>query len=230
MVSRETFTRTQFKFILTFSGAYLLTLICSHLLPDLFSRTGHNHEVGVWVVIGLFGQMVLEGFTKGVEHGHVHSNHNSKNNNGLIAGISIVLALSIHAVVEGTMLVQTIRITHDLEWYGLLGGILVHKVPASIALAMVLKSRLDFTRVALFLMIFSLMSPLGLYLGDYLHQENILSFDGLQILFGLATGSLLYISFTIIFEARKDHGFRLKETLPAILGALVAITMNWGIL
>ena len=229
MVSRETFTRTQFKFILTFSGAYLLTLICSHLLPDLFSAGSHNHDIGLWVVIGLFGQMVLEGFTKGVEHGHVHSN-NSNGSGGIVSGISIVLALSIHALVEGTMLIQTFRISNQFDGYGLMAGILVHKIPASIALAMVLKKRMSFTNVAIFLMVFSLMSPIGLYMGDYLHQVDILSLQGLQILFGLASGSLLYISFTIIFEARKDHGFRLKETLPAILGALVAITMNWGIL
>lgn len=217
-----------FRFLLTFSGAYLLTLICSHLLPDLFVHGEDPHHIGSWVVLGLFGQMLLEGFTKGVEHGHMHLHNDHGNAGSAFTGFSIIIALSVHALVEGSMLVQGFRMTNAVDGFGLLAGILVHKVPASIALAMILSQRMNPRVVFVLLLLFSSMSPLGLALGDSLHKREILSNEGLQILYGLASGSLLYISFTIIFEARKDHGFRLKETLPAILGALAAFTMNWG--
>ncbi len=218
-----------FKFILTFSGAYLLTLICGHLFPEIFEHSPNAHSLGTWVVVGLFGQMLLEGFTYGVEHGHMHAQHHFKNPASIVSGVSLLVALSIHALVEGTMLVPNLEVSGTWAGMGLLAAILVHKIPASIALASVMSESSGKFKVIVFLSLFALMSPIGLYLGNSLSHNEILSSEQLQVLYGLATGSLLYISMTIIFEARKDHGFRLKETLPALLGALLGITMVWVI-
>jgi zinc and cadmium transporter len=228
VIQRKSLGKPQFKFLLTFSGAYLLTLICSHLLPEIFSHSPNPDAVGLWIVIGLFGQMILESFSLGVEHGHMHAHEHLKNSGSLFSGVTFLLALSLHALIEGTMLIQSMEMSNGWAGYGLLAGILVHKVPAAIALTMVMKTNSSKTKILVFLLVFSIMSPIGLFLGQSLNHEYLLSINHLQVLYGLASGSLLYISLTIIFEAREDHGFRFKETFPAILGALVALTMSWG--
>ena len=76
------------KLLLAFSGAFLLSLTVLHLLPELFEESHHVHEgeqvnssipVGVFIMIGILFQIILEFFSKGAEHGHVHV-HTDENN------------------------------------------------------------------------------------------------------------------------------------------------------
>ena len=58
------------KFLLVFSGAYLLSIGVFHLLPEIYET--HNPGIGLWIMAGFFIQLILEVFSKGVEHGHGH--------------------------------------------------------------------------------------------------------------------------------------------------------------
>ncbi|MGB0176844.1 MAG: ZIP family metal transporter, partial [Owenweeksia sp.] len=54
------------KMLLTFSGAYLLSIGVFHLIPEIYK--GGNGEIGLFIMGGFFLQLILEFFSKGVEH------------------------------------------------------------------------------------------------------------------------------------------------------------------
>ena len=58
------------KLLLAFSGSFLLSLTVMHLLPELYVT--NNSSIGLFIMLGILFQIVLEFFSKGAEHGHVH--------------------------------------------------------------------------------------------------------------------------------------------------------------
>lgn len=58
------------KLALSFSGGFLLAIIFQHLLPDLYHAGAE--KIGIWILLGFLVQLVLEYFSGGIEHGHVH--------------------------------------------------------------------------------------------------------------------------------------------------------------
>ena len=58
------------KYIIPFSVAFVLSLICLHIIPELFQQP--NRYIGLFVLIGFVIQILLELLSKGIEHGHVH--------------------------------------------------------------------------------------------------------------------------------------------------------------
>src|SRR4028118_1990216 len=71
------------KIILAFSGAYLFTLTIIHILPDVLISAPDPHKIGYYVLAGFFLQLVLELFSHGIEHGHMHL-HEHDRNTGLV--------------------------------------------------------------------------------------------------------------------------------------------------
>src|SRR3989304_4598152 len=57
------------KLLLSFSGAYLLAISFLHLIPEIFKSTEDNF-IGIYILLGFFIQILLEYFSKGIEHGH----------------------------------------------------------------------------------------------------------------------------------------------------------------
>ena len=53
--------------IISFSVALVLTLLCTHVLPELFSS--HKHELSYYLLAGFIIQILLELLSKGIEHG-----------------------------------------------------------------------------------------------------------------------------------------------------------------
>ena len=81
--------------IISFSVAIVLTLLCTHILPELFSV--NSHKVGYFLLGGFVLQILLELLSKGIEHGHVHL-HGEISNKQLMV---IFIGLSIHSFIEG---------------------------------------------------------------------------------------------------------------------------------
>ena len=79
--------KNNIKLLLAFSGAFLLSLTVLHLLPELFSKDHVSSDeathtalpVGVFIMLGILFQIVLEFFSKGAEHGHVHVHTDAHN-------------------------------------------------------------------------------------------------------------------------------------------------------
>jgi len=66
---------TNFKLLLVFAGSYLFSITVIHILPELYENSLGLEQIGLFVLIGFFLQQVLEYFTSGIEHGHLHAHH-----------------------------------------------------------------------------------------------------------------------------------------------------------
>ncbi|MGB5462103.1 MAG: ZIP family metal transporter, partial [Aureibaculum sp.] len=82
------------QLLLSFSGAYLLSITVLHLLPEVFES--HQKNIGIYILIGILLQTVLEYFSKGAEHGHIHIHPYTKGVPWLL-----FISLSAHAFLEG---------------------------------------------------------------------------------------------------------------------------------
>ena len=198
------------QFFLVFSGAYLFSITIVHLLPEVFESPLQPVFAGVLVLAGFYIQQILEFFTQGVEHGHFHQ-HSENHSHGNSFAASTLIALCFHALLEGTILVGP-----NMET--IFTGVLLHKIPAAIALVSVLKCLpISNKRVLAFLVIFTVASPLGILLGDNFP-------DSLSLyLLPMVAGSFLQISTTIVFETSADHKFNVRKLGYGLFGALLAV-------
>lgn len=195
------------QLFLSFSGAYLLGISFLHLLPGVFEQS--KIEPGYWVLLGFFIQLLLEQFSGGVEHGHIHAHTKAPWN----YAFTVMLGLSLHAFLEGMPLADYAEYYvqqhhgHAHNSDHLLFGIILHKAPAAFALGLLLQwSGFRAWIVVLCLGLFSLMSPAGALLAGSFQFGP----QGEQILISLVIGSFLHISTTILFEADGAHKHRIS--------------------
>jgi len=205
------------RLLLSFSGAYILSIAALHLLPGIFA--GDHSLMGLWLLLGFFIQIILEQLSRGVEHGHIHAHAHAKAG----YGIQILIGLCLHSFIEGMPLSGYPHMhEHGGEINHLLYGIILHKAPAAFALGILL-SQSDYSRafVMISLVIFSLMSPLGAFLGE----QFIVNPVALQRIMAIVVGSFLHISTTILFEAEGDrqHQISWKKLLAMITGLVIAL-------
>lgn len=226
-----------FKLLLVFAGAYLFGITVVHILPELYIKNSEVELIGLFVLAGFFLQQVLEYFTSGIEHGHIHTHdhhsdhhhpHDEPHHQQLSAFV-LLAALCVHAFLEGAMLVQPVAgmgVQYDTN--AILLGIALHRAPAAFALMTVLAFQLQSINRALpHLFFFSLAAPLGLLISTYLIDAEVLSASGLTYLYALVCGNFLHISTTIVFESSPAHRFYAKKMAVAILGALVAVAVEY---
>lgn len=202
---------------LIFAGSYLLAITIIHIIPELFSVSENPSQIGLYVLIGFFIQQLLEYFSSGVEHGHVHKEH------AISAGgrFSIITALMIHSLLEGTLLTHDSPFHEKHESYSLLIGIILHKMPAAFALMATMSGMGK--KAIYFLILFSISSPIGLILSDYV----LVTEESILIMFAIVCGSFLHISTTIFVESSPNHHFGLNKILISVSGALLAILAEY---
>ena len=80
------------RLLLAFSGSYLLSVAILHLLPEVYNGLSDNNIMGVCILSGVILQSVLESFSKGAEHGHIHIH-----TNGRIFPRLLFVSLCLHA-------------------------------------------------------------------------------------------------------------------------------------
>ncbi len=183
------------KFLLIFSGAYLLGIGVFHLLPEVFES--HSHHYGLFIMAGFFVQLLLEAMSKGLEHGHSHSE--LFHNKGLPAGVMI--GLFMHAFIESIPVGSHMN---HLSKDALLWGLIVHKLPVSIILYNMLCEFSGKKQVVFFwLLLFALMAPLGVFIGEAIPFFAERSSELTAFVFGI----FLHISTTILFEGNQSHRF-----------------------
>jgi zinc transporter ZupT len=218
-----------YKLLLVFAGSYLFSITIVHIFPDLFAQAAQPALLGVCVLVGFFLQQGLEFLSSGVEHGHIHVHEHlpgrqTGKHHQELSAIWVLVALCVHAFLEGGMLAHGQSGHHHHTSNTLLWGILLHKAPEAFALMSVLicdvKSK---TKAILMLVIFSAASPVGLFLSNYLVVNEIMSSQAFMILFAVVTGNFLHISTTIVFESSADHKFNAKKMGIAVLAAGIAI-------
>jgi zinc transporter ZupT len=205
-----------FTLSLAFSGAYLFTLTLTHILPELFAEAVTPFHIGIFVVLGFLMQVLLEFFTEGIEHGHLHHHHLNAN--------TMLVALCVHALLEGTLLSHPSHQHENGETNTLLFGIVIHKVPEAFAFAAVLLAQMKQKRRMLpLLLIFALSSPIGVLSSNFINMETVVSKQVTDILFAIVAGNFLHISTTIFFESNPQHQFNGKRLICILGGVLVAI-------
>jgi zinc transporter ZupT len=230
---------TNYKLLLVFAGAYLFGITVIHILPELYQQHLGVELIGLFVLAGFFLQQLLEYFTSGVEHGHIHSqdrhdhhehHHHHNHDQKSISALVLLLALCIHAFLEGGMLAQPVTIGAVYDMNAILLGIALHRAPAAFALMTVLAFQLQSRTKALpHLIGFSLAAPIGLLLSTYLANNEIISATSLIYLYALVCGNFLHISTTIVFESSPDHRFNARKLAVAVFGALVAVGVEYVI-
>ena len=165
-----------------------------HLLPEVYSTK--NENVGIFIMLGILFQIVLEFFSKGAEHGHVHGHQKMFHIPWLL-----FISLCIHALLEG------FPVSHHHE---LALGISIHHFPIAIILtAFFSNAQLNKTAIFMFMLTFALMTPLGTAFAEYLPIMNNYSTEITAIVIGI----LFHISSTIIFESSEGHKFNIAKVL-----------------
>lgn len=203
------------KLVLSFSGAYLFSITVLHLIPHVYISQNTSPEIiGLYILGGFLFQLVLEQFSQGIEHGHIH--HNAHN----AFPLGIMISLCLHAFLEGMPLAAG----HQAE---LVFGIAIHHVPAAFALgSLLLNTRLSKTKIATFLLVFAIMTPLGFLTSKGISEGEIGNitqyFDKIM---AIVIGIFLHISTTILFESGSadHHKFNRKKMIAVILGVLVSL-------
>ncbi|GAB3719707.1 ZIP family metal transporter [Flavobacterium koreense] len=194
------------KLLLAFSGSFLLSLTVIHLLPEVYES--HNHNVGIFIMIGILFQIILEFFSKGAEHGHVHGHDKMAQMPWLL-----FISLCIHALLEG------FPVGHHHE---LALGIAIHHLPIAIILTtFFLNAELNKTALFLFMLTFAIMTPLGTFISDIFPALNKYYNEITAIVIGI----LFHISSTIIFESSEGHKFNIAKISMIILGIVLAYFM-----
>ena len=192
------------KLILSFSGAFLLALTLFELLPEVYEHLA-TKTTGLFIMSGILLQIVLELFSKGAEHGHVHMHQQEK-------GFPwwLFISLCIHSFLEGF----PIHEHNDMVY-----GVLIHKTPiATLITLFLLQSNFSKIQIVIFLVIFAIMTPLGTFISNtspiiinYIHSIN-----------AVVIGIFFHISTTILFESGEGHKFNLSKFIAIILGVGIA--------
>jgi zinc transporter ZupT len=196
-------SKTNLKLLLAFSGSFLLSLTVMHLLPEVYESK--NHDIGLFIMLGILFQIILEFFSKGAEHGHVHGHAKMYQIPWLL-----FISLCIHAFLEGF----PVSHHHDLAI-----GISIHHLPIAIILTtFFINASLNKTAIALFMVTFAVMTPLGTVVSDFIPQLN----DYYTEITAVVIGILFHISSTIIFESSEGHKFNIAKVSMIVIGILLA--------
>jgi zinc transporter ZupT len=212
------------KLLLAFSGAFLLSISFLNLIPEIYER--EHEKIGIFIIVGFVIQLFLELFTKGIEHGHGHGheckeNHDHSVHLPKIAPLGLMIGLSLHSFLEGMPLVHGFdeHVQHTLTL-----GIVIHNIPISIVLASIfVRAGYSNKKVLLILLLFSVMTPLGSIVSEFLSSNfisNIQSYFG--IIMGIVVGIFLHVSTSILFETSENHQYNIQKFSIVILGFLVA--------
>lgn len=221
------FSMQRFKLVLAFSGSYLFSITVIHILPEIMHEANDLTLVGIFVLAGFFLQMILEYFTAGVEHGHIHA-HEHELHHGHHIPWSMFISLSIHAFLEGTLLFHPTHAHHTEDVQNLLFGLVLHKIPEAFALMSVLVFSVGKRAVGItLLLLFSFASPIGLWCSTYFYSANIIDGDLFIYVFAVVGGIFLYISTTIFFETSPQHKFKPGKLIISVFGAVCAILAEY---
>ena len=140
----------------------------------------------------------------------------------------MLLAMSMHTIFEG--LAIGLQETVEDTW-NLFIAIIVHKMVIAFSLGVQFTANLKHTRRAvLFVVLFAIMSPLGIAIGTMVTELSdkgtVGSATANAILQALAAGTFIYVAFfeVLIKEVGQDHG--VLKVLAVILGFTVMTLLN----
>lgn len=211
------------KLLLAFSGGFLLAIAFTHFIPDLYHE--NSNTIGIYILVGFLIQLLLEFFSGGIEHGHIHVHKGQSMPWGLF------ISLSAHSILEGIPLGNQLMgfeiesSHHHGTDNSLLLGILFHQVPVAIALMTLLtNTRLNIWKSWIVLILFGIMTPLGVVVG-MMTKPGEFGLD-YHVILAIVVGMFLHISTTIIFETSEKHKFNMLKLVTIFTGCALAFVIH----
>ncbi|MCX7550412.1 ZIP family metal transporter [Xanthomarina sp. F2636L] len=197
---RSLFTRL----LLSFSGAFLLALTLFDLLPEVYHHM-EAKKTGLFIMFGILLQIILEFFSKGAEHGHIHIHKDNTQFPWLL-----FISLCIHSFLEGFPIHQ-----HNDMVY----GVLIHKIPiATLITSFLVQSNYSKMQIAGFLIFFAAMTPLGTFISN----SSSIPESYIYLINAVVIGIFFHISTVILFESSEGHKFNLSKLLAIFFGVAIA--------
>jgi zinc transporter ZupT len=217
------------KLLIAFSGAYLLALVILHLLPEIYEN--HIKNIGYYILGGFLLQLLLEFFSEGLEHGHIH-HHGHK------LPYAMFISLCIHSFIEamplsGSWIIEPLNNMNEIKHSHttnfitkpMLIGIVLHKIPITLVfMTMLMDVHTTKAKSIIWLIIFALMAPLGALTSWSLTQLSIAPGQEFYIkLLAIVCGIFLHVSTTILFESSENHRFSIYKFITIVIGIILAI-------
>ncbi len=216
-----------FKLVLAFSAAYLFSTTIMHLLPEAYGSNNFK-LVGLFIVVGFSVQLLIENLSAGLEHGHSH-HHSDVCTKHFPYGI--IIGLLIHSFLEGLPVYHSDAA--DISQPGhsnqqLIFGLVIHNIPISFLFVALLKDHgVKWMSIIFFLVLFSMMAPLGFLFSYLVHTFQFMQVMSYQyIADAIVIGIFLFISTAILFETGDDHKYSPTKIISMVLGIVLAFILS----
>lgn len=220
---RDFFSKIK-HYVTTVGVSFVLSLICIHLLPEVFQTK--NSNIGVYLLLGFVFQIILELFSRGIEHGHVHHHDDVHSHSVKRTLISMFFGLCVHSFIEGMPMFvlddPALHIGHShhvADPHGSFSAILFlailgHKIPVAIVLMLFLiQSKLSQFKVIGLFVLFASMSPIGSIVGLKFGIN-----ESSTIFLAITTGMLIHIATLLVFEEYHNQKDKIKNIILIFLG------------
>lgn len=210
------------KYLLGFSGAFLLGITLLHLVPENIEHYGR--KAGVLILAGFFLQQVIQKYTHGVEHGHIHTHHDG----APIAVMPVFIGLSVHAFSEGLPLGILYKDPATLS--SLYMAVALHKLPEAMLVgSLALYATHSKSRALLLVLLFAAITPLASLLSCYAGEHSQAIAAIIEFCIPVVAGSFIHIATTIFFESgTRAHEMNWKKWLAILLGLGMALLTLMG--
>lgn len=201
------------KYLLAFSGSFLLGITLMHLIPETIEVSGQM--AGLYILVGFFLQQIIQRFTHGVEHGHHHLGDHHHH----VSIWPIFAGLGFHALSEGLPL--GIHYSDPNTLPALFGAIAFHKLPEAMLIAsLILADHHSGKKKAwMLLVLFALLTPFSGLITHELGSVSAAFAAVIPLCIPVIAGSFIHISTTIFFESgTKSHEMNWKKWFAILLG------------
>lgn len=191
--------KSNLKLLLAFSGSFLLSLTVIHLLPEVYES--HNTTIGIFIMLGILFQIILEFFSKGAKTRSCTRTWNHDAYSLAFIHQSLYSCTFRRASCESSQRtgIGNRRTSFAHCYY--------------FDYFLFINSHLNKKAIFFFMLVFAIMTPLGTLLANYLQVLNEYYTEITAVVIGI----LFHISSTIIFES-EGHKFNIAKVSMIILG------------
>jgi zinc and cadmium transporter len=205
--------------ILAFSGSFLLSITLLHLLPETFEEIGG--KAGIFLLFGFFIQLLIQRFTHGVEHGHVHLPADDHHHHHTPLA-SVLAGLCVHAFMEGLPLGYNYRL--DATGPSLYFAVAAHKLPEAMLVTVLVAQLRSRQKALITLLLFAAITPASSMLAITLGKNYAAMSQLIGVLIPIVAGAFIHISTTIFYESgTKQHMLTLPKIVSILLGVSLAL-------
>jgi zinc and cadmium transporter len=203
-----------FDVFLSFGAGVLLSAAFIHMFP--LAVQGLGERAGVFVLVGFLIILVVEKFTMAHACGEeACPNHQ--------VGVSALFGLSVHSILTGIAVGAGLKFSSASVAFATFAAVIVHKVPETLALVALLIAGGWSRKSAMFaLILFSLMSPLGIMINFSPLVTGGLDGGFSAMMLAASTGTFLYIaSSDLLPHLHRKEAHQFLDLGAFILGILL---------